>query len=283
LFDAHPEIACPGETYLLGACARLIRSERTPQGIEMGVVPGLSLLGIAEAEVQARLREWAFSFHRDHAKSKGKPRWAMKTAVDAFYIKDIERLIMGQAHVVAIVRNGLDVICSMDEMTKETGAFLSEIHEYAKLTPWPMEAYARAWSDISRALAGLASRHPQDVTLVRYEDLVSDPNQVFSMILERVGASQDDRLIGRALGSDTSVGLGDWKTYRQSSIHTDSIGRHHSLPEPAMIRLLPILEEEMRRHQYEITEVKVAANVKDSDRRVRLAMLLNMAKQDTES
>jgi protein-tyrosine sulfotransferase len=279
LFDAHQDIDCPGETYLLGACARFCQSEITPQGVAMGVVPGLSQLGVAADEVRRQLRELAFGFHRDHARAKGKARWAMKTAVDSFYLAEVEHLIMGHAHVVAIVRHGLDAVASMAEMTAETGAFLSELHEYVKSTPWPSEAYARAWTDISRGLAELAERHPDDVTLIRYEDLVANPSDVFGRVLERVGASWDDTLLDRAMTGSTSVGLGDWKTYQQSAVTDRSVGRHRDLPSPGLARLVPIVAEELRRHGYEVPEAQTESTEK-ADRRTRLAMLMNLAKRE---
>ncbi len=87
VLGAHPEIASMGESNLLGACARFLESERIAEDVEIGVLAGLGHAGFAREEVLARLREFAFAFHRDHAARMGKPRWVEKTAFDAFHVE----------------------------------------------------------------------------------------------------------------------------------------------------------------------------------------------------
>lgn len=274
---AHPDIACPGETHLLSACARFLRQEATPQGVEMGVIPGLRLLGFDERVVHERLRELAFGFHREHARQQGKPRFGMKTAVDSFYVDEVEGLAAGHARFVCIVRHGLDVVASMSELTRETGAFLTELHEYIQDSTWPGEAYARAWADTTAHLTAFAARHPEDAVLVRYEDLVQRPDEVLDHMLDRLQAPRVPDLVERALREPEDVGLGDWKTYRVSSMTRRSIGRYRKLPKPMLTQILPIVEEGLRAHGYEVPELEPEVDP-HSDRRTRLAMLLNMAK-----
>jgi protein-tyrosine sulfotransferase len=278
LLDAHPDIACPGETYLLGAAARFLATEATPKGVQMGVAPGLSQLGVPAAEVVDRVRELAFGFHRDHARRVGKPRWAMKTASDSFYVRGLEPVVIGHAHVVVMVRNGLDVVASMNELLDQTGAFLRELQPYLQATAWPMEAHARAWVDISRELAGLAERHPREVTVLRYEDLVADPAAGLRRVLDAVGAAWDDSLLSRAMGERSSPGIGDWKTYQASEVTAASVGRYQALPRPALARLIPLLEPELRRHGYDVPVIAADTDAQ-ADRRNRLAMLLAAAKK----
>jgi len=80
LLDAHPNIACPPETYVLSAAARFLHAERFSSGLEIGVLFGLGYAGFEESDVLERLRRFAFSFFEDHAKAQGKTRWAEKTA-----------------------------------------------------------------------------------------------------------------------------------------------------------------------------------------------------------
>jgi hypothetical protein len=37
LVDAHPNIACPGETNVFSSCGRFLRSERIAEGVRIGV------------------------------------------------------------------------------------------------------------------------------------------------------------------------------------------------------------------------------------------------------
>ena len=109
LVDAHPNIACPGETNVLAACGRFLRSERIVEGVRIGVLDGLGYAGFSRDEVLTRLRDFAFSFHREYATRQGKARWASKTAFDAFYLEEIEQLCGDHVHFVCIQRHGLPV------------------------------------------------------------------------------------------------------------------------------------------------------------------------------
>ena len=75
VLDAHPNIAAPGETYLLTACARFLAEDKVVDGMDIGVLNGLGFLGFEGADVVARLREFAFGFREDHAAREGKGRW----------------------------------------------------------------------------------------------------------------------------------------------------------------------------------------------------------------
>ena len=76
ILDAHPRIASPPETYLLSAAARFLHEERFAHGLRIGVLSGLAFAGFDEAEVLARLRALVLGFLDDHARARGKPRWA---------------------------------------------------------------------------------------------------------------------------------------------------------------------------------------------------------------
>ena len=106
LLDGHPNIAAPGETFLLRATARFLETERIADGIDYGVLGGLGAAGYAEEEVLGRLRHLAFGFLDEIAAGEGKPRWAAKTAVDSFYLDRIDRIYGAHASFVCLVRHG---------------------------------------------------------------------------------------------------------------------------------------------------------------------------------
>ena len=135
LLDAHPDIACPGETNLLNSAARFMRSEKIAEGVDIGVMSGLRFCGFEEQDVLERLREFVFQFHREHARRAGKPRWAEKTAFDAFYVDEIERLCGDEAFFICMIRHGMDVTCSLKELCDVNGGYLQELHEYVRRHP----------------------------------------------------------------------------------------------------------------------------------------------------
>ena len=175
LLDAHPDVAAPAETLVLSAAARFLHRQPLGSGVAYGVLAGLSLAGFPETEVLDRLRTFAFGFLEEHAERHGARIWAEKTATDVFHLPAIESFAGDRVHYVGMIRHGLDVAPSLLELVEQTGGYFEELHAYAAADPRPLVAMARAWADATDAILDLADRRPDRCTLVRYEDLVRDP------------------------------------------------------------------------------------------------------------
>lgn len=277
LINAHPAIACPGENYLFGAAARFLRRDPTLQGVSMDVVTGLAYAGFDEAEVLGRLRRLVFGFHEDYAKAQGKPRWATKSAADGFYLEDIERLCGDDVRYVCLVRHGLDVCVSVQDLTNENGAYLAELHDYVRRWPRPMEAFAHAWVDIAEGLRTLAERRPRSALLVRYEDLVADPPATMARIFGFLDEPTDPGLIERAMADRESVGLGDWRTYRTDQVQKASVERWRKLPKPAFTLLAPIVNPTLLALGYDAVPEDGADSDEETRRRYELGLLIGAA------
>jgi protein-tyrosine sulfotransferase len=229
ILDAHPDIACPGETNVFSSCARFLHSETISEGVDIGVLSGLQFAGFAESVVLERLRELAFGFFREHAKQRGKSQWASKTAFDLFYLDAIEKLCGRHARFLCIQRHGLDVACSIKELCDTNGTYLSEVHDYVKRHPRPLEAFCHAWVDLNRAMLAFTQRHPENTMILRYEDLVADPESALRRIANFAGVAWNDQWLGKALARPSEIGLGDWKTYTKRTVDSESVGRWKSL------------------------------------------------------
>lgn len=274
LLNAHPRIACPGETNLLAACGRFLRTERTVTGIELGVPAGLAFGGISEERLLESLRELFFGFHREMAERAGKPRWAEKSAFDSFYLDAIERLLVGHVRFLVLNRHGLDFAMSMDDLCRENGMFPAEIHRYVAQHPMPLEAYAHCWSDVTGNLLDFADRHPDDALVVRYEDLVADPDTAMRRVFGFLGEECPDGLVAAALGSRGGLGLGDWKTYGRTAVDGASVGRGRALPESLRGRLAPILNPTLRRAGYDALPMGDGPTPEEARRSYELGLLL---------
>ena len=117
---------------MLSACANFIRSQPTGDGVDMGVLAGLSFAGFDDTEVLARLREFAFAFPREYAARQKKTRWAEKTAFDSFSIPEIDTLCGNDAYFVGIVRHGLDVAVSCLDFVNAAGTYPRVMHTYIR-------------------------------------------------------------------------------------------------------------------------------------------------------
>ena len=209
ILDAHPRVSCPPETYLLSAAARFLHEERFAAGLRIGVLGGLGFAGFTEDEVLARLRAFAFGFLEDHARAQGKPRWAEKTAFDAFHLDAIRRVVGGHVRFVCIQRHGLDVACSLRDLVDKTGGYVQELHRYLQRDPEPLAALAQAWVDTAERVAALVQEDPAALDL-RYEELVRDPEATVRRVLEHVGEPWEEGLLERALGDEAGRILDEW-------------------------------------------------------------------------
>ena len=276
ILDAHPNIACPPETYLLSAAARFLHQDRFAAGLRIGVLDGLEFAGFEEAEVLERLRAFVFGFLRQYAERAGKPRWAEKTAFDAFHLGPIRRLCEGHVKFVCIQRHGLDVAASLDELVTKTGGYVDELHAYVRRYPEPLEAFARAWVDTAGAVADLAEElgrgpNPSAISL-RYEDLTEDPEAELRRVFEFLAEPYDDELLGRALAGTGKLGFGDWKTYAKSAIDRSSVGRWESLPMPVQDKLARVCNPTLVRLGYEEIELDEDDELDPETARMRYEM-----------
>jgi len=276
ILDAHPGISCPPETYALSAAARFMHEERFDHGLRIGVLVGLGYAGLDEADVVGRLRELVFGLLGDAAKKRGKPRWAEKTAFDAFHVAAIRKLCGGHVDFVCLQRHGLDVATSVGDLVDKTGGYVEELHRYIVKYPQRLQAFAHAWVDIATAIADLSDADERALP-VRYEDLVEDPEAVARKVLEHVGEPWDDGLIERALGSGEQVGFGDWKTYARAKIDASSVGRYKKLPQPVLAPLAELCNPLLQRLGYDPVN---ATSVDDEEarRRYELGLMLGRMK-----
>lgn len=278
VLDAHPNIACPPETYLLGAAARFLHEDRFASGLRVGVIDGLEFAGFAEAEVLERLRELVFGFSRDYASRMQKPRWAHKTAFDAFHLPAIRRLCEGHVRFVCIHRHGLDVAVSLAELVDKTGGYVSELHAYAQRDPEPLAALAQAWIDSASAVADLVDEDPTAISL-GYEQLVDDPEATLRRMFEALDEPWDRSVLERALGASGEVGFGDWKTYARAKIDSASVDRWRALPEPTQRRLAQLCNPTLERLGYPAVAIPGDDDPERARQRYRLGLLLNRMKQ----
>lgn len=274
LVDAHPNIACPGETNVFTACGRFLRSERVADGVRIGVLDGLGYAGFGRDEVLARLRDLAFGFHRDYAKRMGKPRWASKTAFDAFYLDEIEELCGEQLQFVGVQRHGLDVACSMQELSDRNGGYLRELHDYVVRYPMVLEAFAHAWVDLTNAIRAFVERHPRNAMLVSYEDLTGDADATMIRIMQFLGETWSPELSDRALARRDNLGLGDWKTYSRATVDEASVGRWKKLSSDTVARLGAICNPTLMACGYEPVAVEPERAPAETQRRYEVGLLV---------
>jgi len=224
LLNQHPSLHCPGESFLLTGAARFLQEDLVADGLRYGVRGGIADLGVSEPQLLADLFGLADRYLSTAASAAGKRRWVMKTAIDSFYARDVEALCAGRVSFVVILRHALDVIASLADLCAANRMYIRELHPYVLRTPYPEQAFAMAWRDVTTALLDLAARRRDDVHVCRYEDLVAAPGRTLNELLGFLG---EPALVDpeRVLANDAPRGIGDWKTYATTAVERDRANR----------------------------------------------------------
>jgi amino acid adenylation domain-containing protein len=237
LLDSHSRIACPPETHILSACARFLEAQSTSQGVDMGVLAGLNFAGFSDETTLSELRNFAFSFLQRYSISQQKPRWAEKTAFDAFHTDVIDQLCGGHVLFISVTRHPLDVAISTKEFCDSMGTYPAVLHEYIKQYPQPIEAFANSWLDVAQKTSDLCARHPDESISVRYEDLVASPESTLRKLLDFLGEEYEPAILDHGLETPGQIGFGDHKSYSNNSVHRSSIERWKALPQAQVSHL----------------------------------------------
>jgi protein-tyrosine sulfotransferase len=278
ILDAHPAIACPSETYVFSGLGRMMREDRFVDA-SLGVVSGLAYAGIAPEETLARLRALAFDLHRTIAERQKKPIWAAKSTSDTFYVDEIEALCGDASRFVVITRHGGDVVCSVQELTAKQEAYLPEVWEYVRRCPYPLEAFAEMWCQVTTRLDAFAAAHPDNCLAIRYEDLAADPKRVMGEVFAFIGVDYDEALLETALLRRENVGPGDFKAYQRQAIDTSSVDRWKQLSKDTKSRLGAILNPTLEAHGYEPLPIEPLAAGERARRRYQMGLLLQSMKK----
>jgi hypothetical protein len=233
LLDAHPELACPPETSLPRLCWGLAQTWSVIEGVPPPVLGGDMSL-IPEPVIHA-VRQGAGPVLRSHLGRQGKARFCEKTVFAAQYASFLRR-VYPRARFLCLYRHPMDFIASGLEacpwgMTSDFG-----FDRYAAAEPGNfVAALGRCWADFTEQIMATEERFPAGCYRVRYEDLVTAPEDVAGSIFEFLGVAPAPGITGRCFSVDRASGPGDFKIWSTSRVTADSLGRGWTLP----VRLLP--------------------------------------------
>jgi protein-tyrosine sulfotransferase len=272
MLESHPQLCCPPETHILRACAAFMREDDFPMGYSLGVLTSLRFVGVEPEQVIERLRGLALGLWRDICAASGKPIWVEKSAFDFFHVDAIERLLGHRCRYIWLSRNPTDVIASLKDYVGKVEVYPSELHDYVRREPIPPLAFAQAWADAQRRMAGFAQRLGEDCLRVRYEELVAEPEAQLGRIQGFIGVEGDPAALLEGLASSTgAMGFGDWKTYGRIKVSDESVGRAKDFPPRLLARLGEILNPVMTELGYEPITVSEKALKTDPVKLLKMA------------
>ncbi len=172
LLDRHERIAIPRPTGFMRAAAAQEFIPFWPYGERWH-----RRLGVDDERFDARLGDLYGGLFRDHAEREGKARWGDATPWHVWHLDGLARLFP-EARFVGMVRHpGGNVASAMTRLglKRRTAA----------------RRYARDNRELVRQAAALGGR----CVLLRYEDLVTEPEPVLRELLDWLGEPWSERLL----------------------------------------------------------------------------------------
>ena len=172
VLDSHERIAIPPETGFMRAYDAQLYTPFKASG------KGWSKrLGWKQEELDEMLRELYDRLFMRYAEKHGKARWGEKTPLHTWHIDDMARLFP-HAQFVGVIRHPSASVASN----------MRRLH----LALGPTGTH---WARYTGEIVRQAARHGDRFVLLRYEDLVLDPEPVLRELLDWLGEPWSDRVL----------------------------------------------------------------------------------------
>jgi protein-tyrosine sulfotransferase len=237
ILDSHPELACPPETSLGSACHMMARLwdllEPSPQSVREGFRPHqvpASLPDPAVASIRGVLDEVYGRYLARHQKQ----RWCDKS-LDNTGIAGLLADIYPEAQFVCLYRHCMDVIVSAVEACP-WGLAGYGFDQYTAATQGnSVAAVAMCWLDRTRPIIEFQEAHPGRCHGIRYEDLVTAPEEVTESLFDFLGVRRVPGITADCFAADHEIrGPGDHKIWFTDSISRQSLGQGIRVPVGAL-------------------------------------------------
>jgi protein-tyrosine sulfotransferase len=238
ILDSHPELACPPETNVGQVCFGLARLwdllEPSPESARDGWRPNLDPGGIPD-EAALAIRAAVDGVYGRYLARHGKSRWCDKS-LDSARLADLLARVYPGAQFICLYRHAMDVVVSAIEAAP-WGLSGYGFDSYVAGTPGNMVlAAARCWLDQTRAIIEFQDKNPDRCHGVRYEDLVTGPEQVAADLFTFLNLAPAPGITQTCLSKDhDNRGPADHKIWFTSQISTASLGQGARVP----VQMLP--------------------------------------------
>lgn len=229
ILDSHPDLACPPETGLPGLCGQLTILWSLIEGAPLAPGRGDNPPVVPEAAMD-RVRATANEMLHAYLARRGRRVYCDKSLGAAQYADLLTRIWPG-ARYLCLYRHPMDFIHSALEATP-WGLSGYGFEQYSAGSPGnSVFSLARYWSDNTASILALEEVMPGQCFRVRYEDLVSAPEEVTAAIFGFLGVPAAPGISKRCFEAEHErFGPSDHKVWHTSAISTDSIGGGIAVP-----------------------------------------------------
>jgi hypothetical protein len=248
ILDAHPDLCCPPETGVAAACSRLAHVWMVTEGVRSASIPAALNEGQLSARAVAAIRAAVEDPLTGYAAARGAARWCDKS-LDGVLWADVAAGIWPEAQFICLYRHAMDMIASGLEACRwGLDSFGLELYgsQYPGNTVAAMGAY---WGEMTAKMTDFEQRHRRRTLRLRYEDLVTGPEQAAGQLFSFLGVAQAPGITQECFAvAHEANGPGDAKIWFTSAVSAESVGRGQEvpggrLPPPLLAQLNAALRE----------------------------------------
>lgn len=234
ILDSHPDLACPPETSIALTCAQLARTWDTLENADAIHPRPVHDAALLAPEAVTAIRAAVDSIYRRYLERRGKRRWCDKS-LDSFQHAELISQIYPDARFICLYRHSMDVIASGVEACP-WGLHRFGFDPFVAQHPGnSVAAIGSYWLATTQSILAFESSHPGVCYRVRYEDLVTSPEETVTAILSFLGAELMPGIAQRCFESPhEGNGPGDEKIWFTTEVRADSLGRGVGVPVAAL-------------------------------------------------
>lgn len=179
MFNSHPDIACPPETFFLSHFVDMLDDTK--------VLEGYSGFGFDEALMRKDLARKAASLHEAYRIGQGKRIWADKTPQYTRILDGLDRLFDRKPRYVLVLRHPCDIVNSI----YKRGWRFNEIEDLFESTV----SYVRESIDL---LTRFEAEQPDRCSRLDYRLLCEDPAATLDATMRRIDLRFDPEMLNFA-------------------------------------------------------------------------------------
>ncbi len=191
VLDSHPELACPPEASPGSVCASLARLWQTLRATAAQQLTdaGLDAPAALEPEAAAAIRQVVDDYYRDYLARRRKRRWCDKSLDNVIFASLIGH-VFPDARFICLYRHCMDMIASGVEASPwglQGFGFENFVVQYPGNSIAALGSY---WLDRTRTMLAFEQQHPGRCLRIRYEDLVSAPEEAAASMFSFLDVEQ---------------------------------------------------------------------------------------------
>jgi protein-tyrosine sulfotransferase len=206
IFDSHPDIAAPPETFIFSHILAPLRDERMTRAMWN--------LGYHRDALALALGDCARGFLESYATSKNKRFWIEKTPAYVDLLPELHEA-MPDARYIILYRHPVDIVRSMNERNMVVSQ--PEIARHRSNHPSDFATYCAFVADQHQKMRAFQRAHPKICIEMRYEQVIGAPEPEIRRVCDFLGVRYLPAMLDfHKAQHDT--GFGDEKIHKTAGI-----------------------------------------------------------------